>query len=127
MHLPLCNFYMASPLKMDIDMIGTFFPKDLYFRELIEKTAVGCSTRDVILSAARLLINAIDDELASDLVPKARKKRYSVLRTELEQKILFAPGRRGIWCHLPHPSFDPSLNLVKHEPFTAGGADPLMT
>jgi hypothetical protein len=86
---------MALPLKMDNDMIGTFFPKDSYFRELIKKTAVGCSTRGVMLTAARLLINAIDDELACDSVPKARKKRYSALRTELEQKILFVSGRRG--------------------------------
>jgi hypothetical protein len=85
MHLPLRNFYM----------IGTFFPKDSYFSELMWETAVGCSTRGVMLTAARLLINAIEDELACDLVPKARKRRNSGLRIELEQKILFVSGRRG--------------------------------
>jgi hypothetical protein len=80
---------------VDIDMIGTFLPNDRYFRELIQEAAVGCSTRCVMLSAARLLIKAIDDELACDLIPEARKKRNSVVRTELEQKILCVSGRRG--------------------------------
>jgi hypothetical protein len=80
---------------MGIDMIGTFLPKDSYFRDVIWETAVGCSTRNVIMNAAILLINAIDDELASELIPKARKKRCSILRVELEQKILCVSGQRG--------------------------------
>jgi hypothetical protein len=100
-------------IEMEIDMIGTFFPEDSYFRELMWETAAGCSTRGVMLTTARLLINAIDDELACDLVPKARKKRYSVLRTELEQKILCAPGRRGHLVPFASSELRPQLESGK--------------
>ena len=76
-------------------MKGTFLGPDFKLADLFEQATQGCSTRNVMIHAALLLVHAIEDELASDLAPKARKKRIVALRSELNRVILHASGDRA--------------------------------
>ncbi|MDO8876244.1 MAG: hypothetical protein Q8M24_04805 [Pseudolabrys sp.] len=76
-------------------MKGTFLARDFKLGARFEQATQGCSTGNVMIHAAYVLMHAIEDELASDLVPKARKKRIDALRSELNRVILGAPGDRA--------------------------------
>lgn len=86
-------------------MKGTYFPPDHDLNRLFEEATLGCSTRGVMLSAALLLIYAIDDELDSDLTPKAKKNVNAELRKELFEKILGASGNRSHLIPFTAPEF----------------------